>query len=369
VKAKTRMLLASIATLVGIVVGAGFLGIPKALTLSGYAPGVLIMVIVAFFMLIMCLFATELSLNTKKEYQMPGIIRKYLGSKIGLLSGIIFALISFGAMTAYLLGCSSILSEYTSINQNMIMMVYFAVIFFIVYKGLKLIEKAELYLGIGIIIFLAILTIILGNNFNADNLFSFETSNLIIPLGVIIFSFGGFNVMTQIEQITNGDKNLMVKTSVIGMFIPFIFFLAFSTLMLGVFGNNIVDIATESLTGIIGIIGNTIAFLAMTSSYIISGLLLKDMLIDDYNIGKTKSTLLAMFSPLIFILIASPNFINTLAFTGALLSGLFAIIVAFAVIKHRKIIRKKYYETPGGIITPIFTILFFIIGIISIIID
>jgi len=162
---------------------------------------------------------------------------------------------------------------------------------------------------------------------------------------------------------------LMVKTSVIGMFIPFIFFLAFSTLMLGVFGNNIADIATESLTGIIGIIGNTIAFLAMTSSYIISGLLLKDMLIDDYNIGKTKSTLLAMFSPLIFILIASPNFINTLAFTGALLSGLFAIIVAFAVIKHRKIIRKKYYETPGGIITPIFTILFFIIGIISIIID
>jgi len=208
-----------------------------------------------------------------------------------------------------------------------------------------------------------------GINFNADNLFSFETSNLIIPLGVIIFSFGGFNVMTQIEQITNGDKNLMVKTSVIGMFIPFIFFLAFSTLMLGVFGNNIADIATESLTGIIGIIGNTIAFLAMTSSYIISGLLLKDMLIDDYNIGKTKSTLLAMFSPFIFILIASPNFINTLAFTGALLSGLFAIIVAFAVIKHRKIIRKKYYETPGGIITPIFTILFFIIGIISIIID
>lgn len=362
-KPKTHMLIASVATLVGIVVGAGFLGIPKAMTLSGYLPGVLLMIIVSLVAFIMCLFAIELALNTKKVHQMPGMITKYLGKKIGIISSIIFALISFGAMSAYLTGSSDILSVYTGIDQVYCMIIYFFLVFFFVWKGLKLIEKAETYLGIAMLIFLIILAIIMRPDFDVNNLTSLQTSDLLVPLGVIIFSFGGYNVMMQVEEITNGNKELMIKTSIIGTIIPFIFFFTFATLMLGVFGNNIGNIATESLAGIIGAIGNSLAFFAMTSSYIISGLLWKDMLIDDYGISKKSSVLIAMFSPFIFTLLVSPNFIDILAYTGAVLAGIFSIIVCITIITHRKKIRKSYYKTPGGIITPIIIAVFFAIGI------
>jgi amino acid permease len=367
-KPRNRMLLSAVATLMGTVVGAGFLGIPKALTLSGFLPGVLIMIIVSIMMFNMCLFTTELALNTKKVFQMPGIIRKYVGRKAGVLASIVFAFISFGAMVAYLIGCSEILSAYSGINQLICMIGYFIIIFFIVYKGLKVIEKAELYLAIGLILFLIVFWYLMRTDFNINNLLITETTNLVLPLGVIIFSFGGFNVMTQIEEITNGDKDLMIKTCVLGILIPFIFFFSFAVLMLGVYGVNVADIATETLTGFIGFIGNSIAFLAMTSSYIISGLLLKDMLIDDYGLKNTKSVIISMVLPFLFTVFAAPGFINTLAFTGSVFAGLFAVLVCLTVVIHRKKIRKTYYKTPGGIITPLVTSIFFLISLISLII-
>ncbi|MBN1923403.1 MAG: hypothetical protein JW791_01420 [Nanoarchaeota archaeon] len=364
--AKTRMLLSAVATLVGTVVGAGFLGIPKALTMSGFLPGLLMMMAVAVVMIIMSLFATELSLNTKKVHQMPGMVSKYLGKKIGVIASIVFALISVGAMMAYLIGCSDIISHYTGINQLYCMIAYFLILSFFVFKGLRLIEKAELYLGIGMIIFLLILVASLSGNFNINKLLIFEITNLIIPFGVIIFSFGGYNVMTEVEEITNGSKDLMIKTSFIGTLIPFVFFLSFAVIMLGSFGGSVADIATESLTGWVGVIGNTIAFLAMTSSYIISGLLMRDMFIDDHGMKPTMSSLITMITPLLIVLLASPTFIDTLAFTGAVLAGLFAVILSATVIVHRRKIRKAYFTTPGGIITPILTSLFFLAGVIII---
>lgn len=365
---KIKMLLTAIATLMGTVVGAGFLGMPKAFTLTGFIPGLVIMVIVSIVMFFMCLLVTELTLNTKSVYQMPGMISKYWGSKMGFIGSLIFALISFGAMVAYLIGCADIISHYTGVPIMYCMIVYFLTIFFLVYKGLKIVEKAEFYLGLSLIIFLVILWLIMGGSFEINNLLSFETTDLILPLGVIIFSFGGYNVMTQVELITNGDKDLMVKTSLIGIIIPFLFFLTFTILMLGVYGSNVSDIATESLTGVLGVIGNLIAFLAMTSSYIISGLLLKDMLVDDYNMNEEISSLIAMLIPFLFTLFSAPSFINTLAFTGSVVAGLFAILISVTVLKHRKRIRKVYYKTPGGWFTPVFAIIFFAIALISLLV-
>lgn len=368
-KPKTKILLSSVATLMGTVVGAGFLGIPKAITLSGFIPGVLIMVIVSIAMFNMCLFTTELSLNTKRVYQMPGIIRKYLGNKIGLIASIIFTFISFGAMTAYLIGCSDIISTFTGIQRTISMIIYFILISFLVFKGLKIIEKTEFYLALTLIIFLLIFAFIMRNEFEITNLNITDTKDLILPLGVIIFSFGGFNVMTQIEEITNGDKDLMLKTCILGIIIPFLFFFSFAVLMLGVYGTNVSEIATESLKGTIGVIGNLIAFLAMTSSYIISGLLLKDMFVDDYGWSNNKSSLITMLLPFLFTLFAAPTFMNTLGFTGSVLAGLFAILVCVTVIIQRRKIRKKYYKTPGGLITPIITAIFFLVGLISILLQ
>ncbi|VVB74753.1 Tryptophan/tyrosine permease family protein [Candidatus Tiddalikarchaeum anstoanum] len=360
---KTSMLVASVATLIGIIIGAGYLGIPKAITIAGLIPSIAMMIVVSIVMFFMCLFATELALNTKKVYQMPGMIGKYWNKKAGWVASITFALISFGAMCAYFIASSEIISTYTGLSPTISMTAYFIFIFFLVLNGLKLVEKAEIYLGIAKILFLIILLFILSPNINTANLTSLSTTNLLIPLGVFIFSFSGYNVMAQIEEITNGDKKIMIQASIISLVISLLFFAAFGLLMVGVFGEGVKSVATENLTGIIGVIGNAMALFSMTGSCIMSGLLWRDMLVDDYGVKKWLSSIIATLVPFLFTLFISPSFIDTLAFTGAVLSGLFAILLCITVVIQRKKIRTVYYKTPGGIITPIIVSLFFIIGI------
>jgi len=364
---KFKRLIGALSVLIGMVVGAGFLGIPKALTFSGFVPGVIMMLVVAFVMFFMFLFTTELTLNTKKVYQMPGMIGKYLGKNFGKIAGVVFGFISFGAMTAYLIGSSEIMSSYLPFSQTICMIIYFLAISFIVLKGLSFVEKAEIYIAIALLIFLAILGFFMKNDFEWSNLALSNINDLIVPLGVILFSFGGYNAMSHVELITKSDKKLMVKASIFGVVIPFIFFVTFAILLLGVYGNNVESVATQSLSGTLGLIGNIIAFLAMTSSYIMSGLLLKDMLIDDYGFNKTISGLLTMSLPFIFTIIVNPDFMNVLSFTGSVLSGLFALILCATIIVHRKKIKKVYFKTPGGNFTPIFVGVFFLIAMLLLI--
>lgn len=362
---KTKNFFLGLTTLMGTVIGAGFLGIPKALTLSGYFQGAVLMVIVAFFMFIMCLFTTELTLNTKTVYQMPGMIRKYLGKGWGIFTSIIFALVSVGAIIAYLLGSSKIIANLTGFNQVYCMIAYFAFIFIFVFKGLDSIKKAAFFIEVALFSFLIILAFFLSDNFALSNLSLAATGNLIVPFGVILFSFGGYNIMAQVEQITKSNKEQMVKISFFGMVLAFIFFLSFATIMLGVFGNNVSDIATENLTGLVGLIGNLIALFAMTGSFIMSGTLLKDMLVNDYNINPNLGSFIAMFFPLIFIILFGPSFINTLAFTGAVVAGIFGVILCITIIYERKKLKTFIYKAPFGNALPIITAIFFAIGIIS----
>jgi amino acid permease len=364
-KPETKSFFLGLATLMGTVIGAGFLGIPKALTISGYFQGAILMVIVAFFMFIMCLFTTELALNTKKVYQMPGMIRKYLGRGWGVFASIIFALMSVGAIIAYLLGSSKIISNLTGFNQSYCMIAYFAVIFIFVFKGLNSIKKAAFFIELALFSFLVIMAFFLRGEFSFDNLSFPSAGSLIIPFGVILFSFGGYNIMAQAELITKSNKESMVKISFFGMLLAFIFFLSFATIMLGVFGNGISDIATESLTGAVGIIGNLIALFAMTGSFIMSGLLLKDMLANDYNINPDLSSFIAMFVPLLFIMVFGPSFMNTLAFTGAVVAGIFGIILCAAVIYERKKLKAFVYKAPFGNALPVIAAIFFAIGILA----
>lgn len=361
---RTKAFLLGLTTLMGTIIGAGFLGMPKALTLSGYFQGVILMVVVAFFMFIMCLFTTELTLNTKQVYQMPGMISKYLGKTWGIISSIIFALISVGAIIAYLLGSSKIISNLTGIDQIYCMIAYFAIIFIFVFRGLDSIKKAAFFIEISLFAFLIVMAFFMRGDFSFSNLSFAPAGNLIVPFGVILFSFGGYNIMAHVEQITKSDKKLMVKISFYGMLLAFVFFFSFSTLMLGAFGTNVSDIATESLSGLVGLIGNLIALFAMTGSFIMSGMLLKDMLVNDYSINPNLSSFIAMFIPLLFIIAFGPGFINTLAFTGAVVAGIFGVLLSITIIYERKKIKDLVYKVPFGNALPIITAIFFLIGII-----
>jgi ABC-type cobalamin transport system permease subunit len=92
-------------------------------------------------------------------------------------------------------------------------------------------------------------------------------------------------------------------------------------------------------------------------------MLLKDMLVNDYNLNPNLSSFAAMFVPLIFIILFGPGFISTLAFTGAVVAGIFAVMLCATVIFERKKLKTFVYKAPFGNALPIITAIFFLIGI------
>ena len=102
-KMRSRLFIA-IATLTGMIIGAGFLGIPYVVAKSGFITGLIHMCVLAGVMMLLNLMVGEITLSTRSIHQLPGYASKYLGRKT---KSFIFIASIFGlyaAMTAYLLG-------------------------------------------------------------------------------------------------------------------------------------------------------------------------------------------------------------------------------------------------------------------------
>src|SRR3989344_2790109 len=61
-----------ISILVGAIIGAGFLGIPYVLMQSGFAIGVIEIIILASVMILVMLYLGEITLRTRGEHQLVG---------------------------------------------------------------------------------------------------------------------------------------------------------------------------------------------------------------------------------------------------------------------------------------------------------
>src|SRR3989344_2756276 len=94
----------SIATLMGIIVGAGILGIPYVIAKAGYLYGFIIIILIGLAYVFLDLFYGEVVLRTKKQHQLPGYAEKYLGRKGKIIAGIAMPIAVYGALTAYLIG-------------------------------------------------------------------------------------------------------------------------------------------------------------------------------------------------------------------------------------------------------------------------
>ena len=106
-----KQFIMAIATLVGTIIGAGVLGIPYAISKSGFIPGMIILVILGFAVLILNLCVGEVALRTKGRHQLPGYAEKYLGKwgKHVMSFSIIFAI--YGALIAYFIGSGNVLAD------------------------------------------------------------------------------------------------------------------------------------------------------------------------------------------------------------------------------------------------------------------
>lgn len=370
-KGKRGLLIAGIATITGTMVGAGILGMPYAISKSGFLVGLIFIFLLGLVSLNMNLFIGEVSLRTKGTHQLPGYAEKYLGKigKILMVFSMLFGI--YAALTAYLIAEGESLSYLFFGNLNSTLyfaLLFFVVVFIVVSFGLNIVKK-QISVGVFILIILIIviaLTFIPQINLENLNYGSSKFLDLIFPYGVVFFSMLAFSALPELNRELKGNEKLMKKSIVIGTLIPIIIYVIFTTVILGFKGPETPEIATFA----IGKIAILIGIVGMSNAFMILSTAIKDMYHFDLKLNKFVSLCLALFIPLLlFLFIYFSNmasFITFLSWSGAVSGGLTGILALFMLKNAKKYgDRKPEYNMPLPLWLIIFLVLLFILGIIT----
>lgn len=356
----------AVALIVGTIIGAGVFGIPYAIAQSGFSIGLVHLVVLGFFVTLMTLYMGEVVLRTKEESQFIGLADKYLGNEGKWLMFISMVVGIFGALTAYLVGIGSSVAHLIGMYPPIVYtLIFFAFAAPIIYYGLKSISIIGLVLSTLLILILFVIILGLFPEVQMSNLEHIDFSKAMVPYGVILFACLGYSVIPEVEMLLKKQRDKMFFAIILATFICIGLYTLFSFTVVGVYGFNVAEIATQSLSGIKNVFGTIVAILAMATGFLALGLVMKHVFSLDLKIDKRISWIIVCFFPLLIVFFISPGFVEALGFTGTYAGGLTGILSCFLVYNARKKgKRKPEYVVPGGTFLIVLSGLVFIGGIV-----
>jgi len=352
----------AIATLSGTIIGVGFFALPYITSKVGFWIMLGYFLILGILVTLVHLFFGELSLRTPDLKRFPGFAKFHLGNwgeRIALISTILG---TFGAILAYLIVGGEFLTELVLpiLGGNSIIwtIFYWAVGSILIFFGIKIISKVEIF---DLIAFLMILILIFlrgFSQFKTTNLFPrLDFSQIFLPYGPILFSLWGAALIPEVEEMLGEKKKLLSKIILISILIPLIFYLLFIFSIVGISGQKTTESALIGLRDILGqgIVLPMLLFGILTTftSFIALGLTLKKVFWYDLKIEKNLAFLITCFIPIILFLIGLKHFIPIISFVGGVMLGIDGVLI---LLMYQKIKPKQILVYP--------LILIFLVGII-----
>lgn len=339
---KKRYFWEAVATLIGCTLGAGIFGIPYVVAKAGLLTGIITIIILAAATLLINLYTGEIVLRTKEQHQLPGYAEKYLGKpgKIIMTISLIFGL--YAALTAYIIGEGIALNAIFGWSAMGFSIIIVAIVAMLILCGIKAIEKSELFLaGLGLITFLGIITwIFFSGKINIANATPVNPYLILIPYGVVFFAFRGLIAIPLMREELGAQRVDLKKAIITGVLICAAVYLLFAIAVVLATGTNTSEVATVNLGILMGekmlILGNILALLAMTTSFIGLGFALKEVYIYDYKITASTAWLLTIAIPTALFLLGADSFVNLLGIGGAISGGLEGILIVLMLRQAKK---------------------------------
>ncbi len=332
-----RPMTTATALLIGTLVGAGFLGIPYVTVRSGFLSGLLHIIIIGVSVCILMLYLAEIALRTKQNHQLAGYAEKYLGS-----SGRMLMLIStiggiYAALMAYLIGQGhsfSYLLTGTSQHALVALLAVWIVFAYITHRRAS-VGKSEVF-GVSLMFTLMLLIIVLkAPSIQIENLATFSVSDILLPFGVILFSFLGFSAIPEIKLILSKHPAKMKRVVIFSYLCAGILYAAFTAVIVGSYGLQIPEIATLAL----GKIFIILSIITLSTAYLSLTLALIDTLVLDCSFTRKKAWLLSNLVPLLLVLLLAS--FDKAKFTlvigiGGILSGTLTALLILAMLPRAR---------------------------------
>lgn len=355
----------AVSTILGGIIGAGFLAIPYVVMKSGFGIGLFYLILLGIILGLVTLYLGEIVLRTKTNHQLSGYAEKYLGKKGKILMFISLAFGIYAAILAYLIGEGQSLSYLFFSNSNY--QIHFAIILWVLvslisYFGLKALEDGETIGMILIAVLIVSIIIFAWNKIDVSNLTYNNFSYAFLPFGVILFAYLGFSIIPEVGRILGKEKREMKRSIIISYVLCFIVYAAFTAVVLGFKGSLTPQIATLGLGKPFILLG----IVTMFTAYLGFSIALMDNLRFDFKFKKTSAWLITIIIPMIlFILLQLFNKVNfTLVLAiGGVISGGFSAIVILLMNRAAKKLGERHPEYS----IPLPKILFWIISLIFII--
>lgn len=204
-------MVAAIATLVGSIIGAGILGIPYAVSQTGFGIGIILLISLTTATTILSLMLAELTLRTTKDHQMPGYSSLYLGPRFGSMTFFIDIISGYIVQLAYLVGLGEVLAALLSGTPVFWSITVFCVVAIFVYKGLETIKIVELIMTVGIFIIVLILALSLYPHISLLNFDYADQTHIGLPYGVIMFALAGYLTIPAVRRLLVGNEKIPIS--------------------------------------------------------------------------------------------------------------------------------------------------------------
>lgn len=334
----------AVAILVGTTIGVGIFALPYAIARSGLLIGLIEILAVGLAVLLVQLFYAEVIMRTKERHRIVGYADKYLGKKGKILASFGILVGYSGNLLAYLVVGGTFLDalfgRWLPLGPFWYSILLFAFGAAFVYMGLKLVAKGELFMTGLLLVTVVAIVAKCSSYVEPANLVHFDFSQSFLAYGVILFSLGAASAIPELISLLKGKRHLVKSAIVTGSAIPIIIYMFFAAAVVGVTG---LGTTPEAIAGLDQAFGNGVTtlgmifgFLAVTTSFLVIGLNLKENLWYDYKLPHALAWAIALGIPLALFLLGANDFITIASVAGGISGGLIGMVMVLTYWRAKK---------------------------------
>jgi hypothetical protein len=209
--------------------------------------------------------------------------------------------------------------------------------------GIKTISKVELTLNLLFISAIIGVFLLSLSKIDVGNFLTFNSSEMFLPFGVIMFSFFGWSAIPCILGMlrTPEERSKIGKVIRTALIVCFSVYLIFMLTVVGVSGG---ATSSDAFTGLVPFLGKNIVFLGALfglitcgTSFLVVASYFKDTLSFDFNIPLPLAFMIACGLPLLLVFSGILQFIEALGLIGSFMGMIEGVAIILIFKKIRKV--------------------------------
>jgi tyrosine-specific transport protein len=345
--------LGAILLISGTTIGAGMLALPSITSPLGLILSLSVYVGVFFIMLYSAKYFVKLVLHYQKPYNFVDLAKHTLGLKGKIVCWILYLLLMYALVAAYISALSSMLSTPIFSQTFLSLLIPIGFILFMNF-GLSGIDKLNRLLMMGLILSFCILCIILGNTATPHFSSTIHPLYLQVALPIVMTAFGYHIIIPTIANYLDRHEKKILRAIFYGSIIPLSVYILWHLLIYFNLSQNQLSSSftqdtpiTDTLAQIhpkLKLFATSFAFFALITSFLGVTLSLFEFLKDSLPgkpLFKNKKILfsLTFIPPIIYIFYFKKAFYLALDHAGILVCLLLIIFPALAYLKTKPLSR------------------------------